>query len=268
MRGGIGPGLGTEGAGIDFGRAESVRSFLGPPELDTEFGRALANASDLGALFDRPHPGVLVGRILSIEWCARLAELAAGYVQWLAGDAAGKAPANSMHQRGILMSELQLQKLVDALLVEVMVPVKSALFPELAAWTLESQHSYVVDYGDEGDSDLGFHVDDSVLTMNLCLGGDFDGSDLYFEGSRCPSHVDTRPRPEERFVWRHIPGLAVFHSGKHRHGVQPIRDGRRLNLIVWGQSAQERSEWFEAATVGKCLPFCGVAGTSEDGQQL
>lgn len=38
---------------------------------------------------------------------------------------------------------------------------------------------------------LGFHVDDSEVTLNACLGEKFSGGKLYFKGVRCDKHVNT-----------------------------------------------------------------------------
>ena len=47
------------------------------------------------------------------------------------------------------------------------------------------------------DIGLGFHIDDSLVTINLCLNDSFIGSDIVFEGIRCPIHVDTLHKSNE-----------------------------------------------------------------------
>lgn len=42
----------------------------------------------------------------------------------------------------------------------------------------------------------GFHVDDSEVTLNVCLGKEFDGGELFFRGVRCDKHVNGEARPE------------------------------------------------------------------------
>lgn len=44
--------------------------------------------------------------------------------------------------------------------------------------------------------DAGFHVDDAEVTLNVCLGKDFFGGDLFFRGIRCDKHVNTETQPE------------------------------------------------------------------------
>lgn len=37
----------------------------------------------------------------------------------------------------------------------------------------------------------GFHVDDSEVTLNVCLGTKFSGGELFFRGVRCDKHVNS-----------------------------------------------------------------------------
>ena len=64
------------------------------------------------------------------------------------------------------------------------------------------------------------HVDDSRVTVNFTLGGDFAGSDLSFACG-------------DRLVVPQRPGLAVVHPGDLAHGVEPITAGERFNLVFW-----------------------------------
>lgn len=42
----------------------------------------------------------------------------------------------------------------------------------------------------------GFHVDDSEVTLNVCLGKQFIGGELFFRGVRCEKHVNSDTSPE------------------------------------------------------------------------
>jgi hypothetical protein len=64
------------------------------------------------------------------------------------------------------------------------------------------------------------HVDDSRVTVNFTLGGDFAGSDLSFARG-------------DRLVVPQRPGLAVVHPGDLAHEVEPITAGERFNLVFW-----------------------------------
>ena len=69
----------------------------------------------------------------------------------------------------------------------------------------------------ETDDLTSEHVDDSKVTVNFTLGGDFAGSDLSFD----------------RLVVPQRPGLAVVHPGDLAHEVEPITAGERFNLVFW-----------------------------------
>ena len=43
---------------------------------------------------------------------------------------------------------------------------------------------------------VGFHVDDSEVTLNVCLGKQFSGGALFFRGVRCDEHVHSESQPE------------------------------------------------------------------------
>ncbi len=84
------------------------------------------------------------------------------------------------------------------------------------------------------DRKLDFHVDDSAVTLNVCLGTEFTGGQLYFGGIRCAAHVgSTPPKDDEEIYLDHQIGTACIHLGNHRHRALPITSGRRLNLILW-----------------------------------
>ncbi|KAM7261120.1 hypothetical protein ACFE04_026595 [Oxalis oulophora] len=58
-------------------------------------------------------------------------------------------------------------------------------FAEFGGCSLDAHHGYVVEYGIDRDTELGFHVDDSEVTLNVCIGREFSGGDLFFKGVRC-----------------------------------------------------------------------------------
>ncbi|RYR51517.1 hypothetical protein Ahy_A06g026538 [Arachis hypogaea] len=43
----------------------------------------------------------------------------------------------------------------------------------------------------------GFHVDDSEVTLNICLGKEFSGGELFFRGARCDAHVNSDSQLEK-----------------------------------------------------------------------
>jgi hypothetical protein len=114
-------------------------------------------------------------------------------------------------------------------------------------------HGFIVEYAVDRDRSLGFHVDDSELTLNVCLGTEFTGGELFFRGVRCALHQQTPAMPHEKFDYCHRVGHGVIHLGRHRHGALPLLSGRRTNLIVWCRSSAFR----RSSEFSKCSPACG-----------
>ena len=80
--------------------------------------------------------------------------------------------------------------------------------------------------------------------------------DIVFEGIRCPIHVDTLHKSNEKVSIRHKKGFMILHDGKNRHYVNSIEAGERYNLIIWCQSRDENLEWFNALQNYECMDFC------------
>lgn len=114
------------------------------------------------------------------------------------------------------------------------------------------------------------HLDNSDVTMNVCLGDTFEGGDLQFtipypwapkrpavkieeppEGQdpyaglmarrTFPGEVEDEPpvRYENDFSVRHQIGKAVIHPGAIQHKSEDLRKGERFNLIRMHQLCNE-----------------------------
>jgi hypothetical protein len=75
------------------------------------------------------------------------------------------------------------------------------------------------------------HTDDSEVTLNLCIGDDFDGGALQFRGLRGSDDGgqligDFQP----------IQGTALIHAGRHLHEVTEVTRGNRYAFIIWARS--------------------------------
>lgn len=162
-------------------------------------------------------------------------------------------PPNSMHYAGMTLEPLGLGPAITTLRRRALEPLRAALYPELGV--LDDDHAFIAAYGRGLDTHLGFHVDDSELTLNVCLGLDFEGGAVEFLGRRCPHHRQTDHRPDEEALVDLLPGQALLHAGAHRHLVRSVH-GERRNLIVWS-----RSSAFRAAESSTCPPWCGHSST-------
>jgi len=143
---------------------------------------------------------------------------------------------NSMNNYGVILHDLGFTPLMDHLVVSYLAPLARALYPhDEAAQNLDSHHSFIVQYRMTEDLDLGFHFDDSDVTLNVCLGKQFTGGELYFKGL----YFNPETHKEDLSLG-HTAGRGYIHLGQHRHGAQPITSGERYNLIVWGRNNQVR----------------------------
>ena len=198
--------------------------------------------------------GIFVGRILSNKFCDEVLKRVKQYQHEKTLDQIESA--NSMHYDAIMVDQIGLKPLVNSFVRLCVDEISSEILPEMLRQPFDNIHSYVVRYSDQLDRELGFHVDNSLLTINLCLNDGFLGSELVFEGERCPSHIDTLCAESERVCIEHKKGFMVLHHGKNRHYVNSIISGERYNLIIWCQNDNENSRWFDALSSHECMEFC------------
>ncbi len=229
---------------------------LGPEPFAPELLRALeAEPADAGSLLAEVGPRVFAFPLLRERACARLlAEVDRRHADARAAGATRATP-NSMHGYGAVLGELGLGALLQSLREQLVAPLAALHYADVGGTELDGEYGFLAEYGGaDADDDLGFHVDDSAVTLNLCLGESFSGSELYFRGLRCDEHRQTGSTPNETIEFEHVVGTAILHAGRHRHGVHSILRGRRRNLILWCQSAAAK----EAAR--SCRPWCGAHG--------
>ena len=107
---------------------------------------------------------------------------------------------------------------------------------DLSSSTLDWRQGYVAGYSADPKGYKGAqrhrlvpHTDDSEVTLNCCLGDEFEGGIVEFYG--------LRGTPEEgQFIGRvdrPNVGTAVLHSGRNLHAVSNVLSGDRYALIVW-----------------------------------
>ena len=178
-------------------------------------------------------PKIFSVPILTREWCQILNQEFHFYDMWRKNRSYRYSPPNSMHEYGVMLSQMGLDKPIQELTEKVIVPIIAPLYPEVESHKIDSVHGFSVQYGQYGDQDLGFHVDASTVTVNICLGESWEGGDLYFQGRRCALHRQEPHREEEHYTYKHQVGEMLIHAGAHRHGVYPILSGFRRNIILW-----------------------------------
>lgn len=197
-------------------------------------------------------------QLFSDEGCKRLCAELDAFEAWARRYQVEVVPPNSMHRYGMILSEIGFEEPIREL-CEHLYPILAPLYPELHSDRLDGHHAFLVSYSNrEGDRDLGFHVDNSEVTLNLTLETHGEGGELYFHGRRCEHHRQMPHRVEEEAIVKHQLGGLLIHAGAHRHGVYPINNGRRRGIIVWLSSSAYR----ENRSVG-CESWCGDHSPNE-----
>ena len=139
---------------------------------------------------------------------------------------------NSMHKYGAenVIGMDQLNKLLFEL-----TPFIQEYFGLDPTKNLQLFYDFTVHYGKNLDRELKEHVDDSDITINICLKNDFKNTGLIFTQT-----VNTLfSRASNKSIEVHMKsGDILIHSGKQPHQVisyqEDLKDSmERVNLILW-----------------------------------
>ncbi|XP_042505990.1 2-oxoglutarate and iron-dependent oxygenase domain-containing protein CP2-like [Macadamia integrifolia] len=210
----------------------------------------------LRSIISEPSPGVYTFEMLQPSFCELLLSEVDNFEKWVRESKVTIMRPNTMNKYGAVLDDFGLETMLDKLMDDFIRPMSRVFFPEVGGSTLDSHHGFVVEYGKDRDVDLGFHVDDSEVTLNVCLGKQFSGGELFFRGVRCDNHVNTETQPEEILDYFHVPGKAVLHRGRHRHGARATTVGHRINLLLWCRSSVFRElkkyQKFFSSWCGEC----------------
>ncbi|KAH9763711.1 2-oxoglutarate and iron-dependent oxygenase domain-containing protein CP2 [Citrus sinensis] len=203
-----------------------IGNFFVPP-----FVKAIQDNTEesFRSIISEPSPGVFTFEMLQPRFCELLLAEVENFEKWVNEAKFRIMRPNTMNKYGAVLDDFGLETMLDKLMETYIRPLSK----EVGGSTLDSHHGFVVEYGKDRDVDLGFHVDDSEVTLNVCLGKQFTGGELFFRGTRCEKHVNTGSQTEEIFDYSHVPGRAVLHRGRHRHGARATTSGHRVNLLLW-----------------------------------
>lgn len=154
---------------------------------------------------------------------------------------------NSMNNYGLILDEIGFTPMLDELRTKYVVPFAAILYPHVGGASLDYHHGFIVQYKMREDKKLDFHYDDSEVTLNVCLGKEFEGGSLYFRGL-----LNDPSTHEENWGYNHRPGKALLHQGKHRHGAKSITSGDRYNFIFWCMSSTYRASLAQQEASDSC----------------
>ncbi|XP_020619229.1 2-oxoglutarate and iron-dependent oxygenase domain-containing protein 2-like isoform X1 [Orbicella faveolata] len=138
----------------------------------------------------------------------------------------------------ILLNELGFDNgFFSPLRTNYLMPLTRILYPECGGDCLDSHKAFTVHYKIGEDLDLSYHYDNAEITLNVSLGKEFSGGELFFGDMRQVPLKET-----ECSQCEHTPSYGLLHRGQHMHGALPIHTGERINLIIWMRSSAVRNK--------------------------
>ncbi|XP_071735629.1 2-oxoglutarate and iron-dependent oxygenase domain-containing protein CP2-like [Rutidosis leptorrhynchoides] len=215
------------------------------------------------SIMSEPTPGVYTCDMLQPRFCEMLLSEVENFEKWVHETKFRIMRPNTMNKFGAVLDDFGLEGTLDKLMEDFIRHISKIFFPDVGGYSLDSHHGFVVEYGMDRDVELGFHVDDSEVTLNVCLGKQFTGGELFFRGVRCEKHVNGETYPEEIFDYNHAPGRAIIHRGRHRHGARATTSGHRINLLLWCRSSVHREMKKHKKDF---LSFCGECKREKKGR--
>lgn len=210
--------------------------------------------------------GVYSFAVMAPAICDKLRAEFANYAQyrdkWTADN--GDAPPGATRER-LQLVDCGLDALEQFLFDNVGKPLAKLLFGSAGSrddslGDLDAVHAYTIGYGVDANKKRNVtrralvpHVDDSEVTLNICLSDSFEGGGLRFHGKRHPEKTTLAydlPSPNEA-TYQHKFARAVIHLGGHFHEVLDVTKGERHVLIMWMRS------WgnYRASHCPCCLKF-------------
>ncbi|KAK7320137.1 hypothetical protein RJT34_04871 [Clitoria ternatea] len=189
------------------------------------------------SIISEPSPGIFTFEMLQPRFCELLVSEVENFEKWVNATKFQVIRPSTINKYGVVLDDFGFQTMLDKLMKDFISPLSKVFFAEIGGTTLDSHHGFIVEYGEDKDIDMGFHVDDAEVTLNVCLGRQFSGGELFFRGMRCDQHLHTISHPEEIYDYFHFPGRAVLHHGRHRHGARATTSGNRFNLLLWCRSS-------------------------------
>jgi hypothetical protein len=129
----------------------------------------------------------------------------------------------------------------NRLLKDVLSPISAALYGDDRPLVHPDLYGIAYSASGDADSQIKLHQDDGDYTLNVCLEAE------EMEGSELVLCDGLHPRPgtpdweEAQASYAHEVGRAILHPSDCWHGVKPIAQGRRTNLICL--ALRDDEEW-------------------------
>lgn len=182
---------------------------------------------------------------------------------------------------GVVLADLGLDRLAQALVSAVLTPLSRVLYPRWAPESFDSYHAFSIHVaplhnrsepaeGKVVGDRLPEHIDVCEVSMNICLGKVFSGSDVHFtrvngvNGERgglrgwnttVAGGAGGARRVAGQWV-HHQPGWAFINLCQQFHSTNKLQSGERHSLVVRGLSSSFRrapAELFAGTCVRETL---------------
>jgi hypothetical protein len=223
------------------------KEIFDPQFLELIYSKFETKSDLLTKIVKETDSGIYSFQLFTIEFCNQLVE----EVERIQKSGINTNSPNTMNNFGVILDNFGMFKFLNSLMHYVM-RLTTLLFPNWGGDSLVDHHGFVVEYKIGKDEKLDYHMDSSDITLNVCLGKNFEGGSLFFNGVR-----NQESEKKENFKFDHVPGKALLHVGQHWHGAKRITSGERYNMILWMMSRNFRASAAEHF-LKKCnlMPKC------------
>jgi len=155
--------------------------------------------------------GVFSVQLLTKTFCAKLVDEIEAFIK--------KTKDSAVALR---VSQFGFDGAVTTMINQFVAPLIKVLFPQLKNTPFEV-YPKLMTYSMGNNEDWPAHTDGDIATLNICLGTEFEGSDLrLFDSEKTTKYVD----------YKHQLGRMIVHLGDNKHEVLPLKSGTRYSLIV------------------------------------
>ncbi|KAG7594504.1 Prolyl 4-hydroxylase alpha subunit [Arabidopsis thaliana x Arabidopsis arenosa] len=205
-------------------------------------------------IISEPFPGVLVFQMFQPDFFEKLILEVENFRKWAHETNFPIRRPNKTSKHGVILDDFGLDIMFKKLMEDFIFPICKVFFPEVCGAMFDSHYGFFIENGEDKDAELGCRVDDSEITLDVCLRKQFEGGEISFVGTRCQKHYETNIKPEEVFRYYHTQGQAILHRGRHRHGARATTAScYRANMILWCRNSLFREmETYEKEFPGWC----------------
>ncbi|EOA36962.1 hypothetical protein CARUB_v10009901mg [Capsella rubella] len=149
-------------------------------------------------IMSEPFPGLFVFQMFQRDFFEKLIVEAENFSNWAHEN---KFPIRRPYNKSkcsVVLEDFGLGIMLDKIMQDFIFPLCKVFFPDVCGAMFDARHGFYMETGEDKEAELGFHVDDSDITLNVCLRKQFEGGKMLFAGTRCNKHMDAEIKPYVR----------------------------------------------------------------------